>query len=232
MTHKIPETTPPQHGQSPMPQSATTDHWISAIDISLKTLFARPPSARINPGEALSQTSDTQLAPEQRKHSASLMRVNHVGEVCAQALYTAQSLTTHNPELRQHLKKAAQEEIDHLNWCRSRLDAFNTRASALTPLWYAGAFAIGLAAGKLGGDKTSLGFVAETEKQVEAHLASHLDQLPLEDTASRAIVKQMKIDEARHAHAAERAGGTPLPCPVKLAMKIAGKIMTTTARYI
>jgi 3-demethoxyubiquinol 3-hydroxylase len=159
------------------------------------------------------------------------MRVNHVGEVCAQALYQAQALTARDAATRQHMLDAAQEEMDHLAWTEQRLEALGARPSVLNPVWFAGAFAMGLVAGRLG-DGASLGFVAETERQVEAHLASHLDRLPTEDTASRAVVEQMKADEAQHAREALAQGAAPLPWPVKQAMKLAAKVMTTTAHYV
>lgn len=210
----------------------TLDDWITALDVALKTVFARPAASRPNPAGSLADMHDHELDKEQRQLSASLMRVNHVGEVCAQALYTAQSLTTSSPALRAHLKVAAQEEIDHLDWCRNRLDSLSAHSSVLNPLWFAGAFTIGLAAGKLGGDKTSLGFVVETETQVEQHLQSHLNLLPVADCASRAIVTKMQTDEMEHAKAAQEAGGIQLPSPIRLAMRIAAKVMTTTARHI
>jgi len=159
------------------------------------------------------------------------MRVNHVGEVCAQALYTAQAFATANPALRQHFREAAREETDHLAWTRARLDDLGARPSLLNPLWYAGSFGLGLLAGRLG-DRLSLGFVVETEKQVEAHLESHLSRLPEQDHASRAIVVQMKEDEARHAAQAQHAGAVELPSPVKSLMSAAAKVMTTTAHYV
>lgn len=174
---------------------------------------------------------DTHLGAQERSHAAALMRVNHVGEVCAQALYTAQALATTNPALRQQFEQAAREETDHLAWTRGRLDELGARPSLLNPLWYAGAFAIGLATGRMG-DRISLGFVVETERQVEAHLQEHLDRLPAGDHASRAIVVQMKDDEGAHARIAETAGAVPLPAPVKLAMRAAAKVMTTTAHYL
>ena len=160
------------------------------------------------------------------------MRVNHVGEICAQALYTAQALTTPDEQLRRQLDAAAREETDHLAWTRERLDELGDRVSLLNPLWYAGAFGIGLLAGRIGGDKLSLGFVVETERQVEAHLASHMDRLPSADAASRAIVAQMKDDEARHADDALHAGGKPLPAPVRGLMRLAARVMTATAHRI
>jgi ubiquinone biosynthesis monooxygenase Coq7 len=157
--------------------------------------------------------------------------VNHVGEVCAQALYQAQALTARTAELREQMRQAAQEELDHLVWTQQRLTQLQGRPSLLNPLWYAGAFAIGLAAGRAG-DAVSLGFVVETERQVEEHLAGHLDRLPVEDTASRAIVEQMREDEARHGMQARAAGAANLPAPVQLVMRAAAKVMTTTAHII
>jgi len=163
--------------------------------------------------------------------SAALMRVNHVGEVCAQALYQSQALFSRSPELRAHFEHAAQEEIDHLAWTRQRLNELGSHASHLNPLWYGGAFALGSLAG-LAGDRISLGFVVETERQVEQHLASHLDRLPADDLASRAIVAQMKEEEARHADEAMAAGASPLPTPVKGLMRMAARVMTRTAHHI
>lgn len=159
------------------------------------------------------------------------MRVNHVGEVCAQALYQAQALTARSEGLRERMLVAAREETDHLAWTQRRLDELGDRASLLNPLWYAGAFGIGLLAGRLG-DRVSLGFVVETERQVEAHLASHLERLPAADSRSRAIVEQMKVDERRHADAAEDAGAVALPAPVRGAMRAAARLMTATAQRI
>ena len=159
------------------------------------------------------------------------MRVNHVGEVCAQALYTAQALATRDPQLRRHFEHAARDESDHLAWTHQRLQDMGGRPSWLNPLWYAGAFGLGLVAGRLG-DPVSLGFVVETERQVEAHLESHLDRLPAEDHASRAIVAQMKSDEAAHAAQAVAAGAVPLPAPVKGLMRAAARVMTTTAHHL
>lgn len=159
------------------------------------------------------------------------MRVNHVGEVCAQALYQAQALTARDDTTRTHMRLAAAEEADHLAWTEQRLAELNARPSLLNPLWFAGAFAIGLVAGRLG-DSRSLGFVAETERQVEAHLARHLERLPADDANSRAIVEQMRIDEAEHAREAEHAGGAALPWPARQAMRLAARVMTTTAHYV
>lgn len=159
------------------------------------------------------------------------MRVNHVGEVCAQALYTAQALATRDAGLRAHLLAASDEETDHLAWTEERLKELGGRTSLLNPLWYAGAFGIGLLAAKAG-DKISLGFVVETERQVEHHLNSHMDRLPAGDQSSRAIVAQMRDDEVQHADAAERAGGVPLPKPVQGLMRLAAKVMTTVSHRI
>ncbi|MES2973853.1 MAG: 2-polyprenyl-3-methyl-6-methoxy-1,4-benzoquinone monooxygenase [Pseudomonadota bacterium] len=199
-----------------------------AADAALRTLFAVPRASRACPVVAADATV---LDAAGRRQSAALMRVNHVGEVCAQALYTAQAMTTSSPALRKHFEEAAREETDHLAWTRTRLDELGARPSLLNPLWYAGAFGLGVIAGRLG-DKVSLGFVVETEKQVEAHLESHLTRLPVGDHASRAIVAQMKDDEARHAAEALDAGALELPAPVKSLMAAAARVMTTTAHYI
>ncbi len=159
------------------------------------------------------------------------MRVNHVGEICAQALYQAQALMARDPALRHHLEEASLDEQDHLAWTLGRLKELGDRPSVLAPLWYAGAFGIGLVSGALG-DRVSLGFVAETERQVEAHLLSHLERLPAADTASRAIVEQMRQDEARHAVEAQQAGGISLPSPIRNLMRAAAKVMTTTAHHL
>jgi ubiquinone biosynthesis monooxygenase Coq7 len=159
------------------------------------------------------------------------MRVNHVGEVCAQALYQAQALTARTPELRDRMQAAAKEELDHLAWTAQRLQELGDRPSLLNPLWYAGSFAIGVLAGRLG-DARSLGFVIETERQVEQHLAGHLDRLPASDDRSRAIVEQMRADERRHADDALDAGGQVLPAPARWLMRAAAKVMTTTAHRI
>lgn len=205
-----------------------TDALLSAADTALRTLFAPPHAARPTPAP---EQPDTELTAEERHLSAALMRVNHVGEVCAQALYTAQALTTPDPALRTHFTRACAEETDHLAWTKARLDAFGSHTSVLNPLWYAGAFGIGLLAGRLG-NAVSLGFVVETERQVEAHLMSHLDRLPAGDQTSRAIVAQMAADEVKHAVDAEKAGAAELPGPVKELMRAAARVMTTTAHYI
>ncbi|TFY97319.1 2-polyprenyl-3-methyl-6-methoxy-1,4-benzoquinone monooxygenase [Ramlibacter rhizophilus] len=204
------------------------DSLIAAADSALRTLFARPPATRPNPA---AQLEDAALTPTEQRESAALMRVNHVGEVCAQALYTAQALATRDAALRRHFESAAREETDHLAWTRARLNDLGSRPSLLNPLWYAGAFGLGLVAGRFG-DRLSLGFVVETERQVEAHLDSHLTRLPAGDLASRAIVTQMKADEASHAASALAAGGAPLPTPVRGLMRLAARVMTTTAHYV
>jgi ubiquinone biosynthesis monooxygenase Coq7 len=203
------------------------DALLVSVDHGLKTIFGKPAAVRPIPKTEGSQ----KLTPKQQQLSAALMRVNHVGEVCAQALYQSQALMTHSHELRRHFEQAAQEELDHLAWTRERLQELGGRTSLLTPIWYGGAFTIGCLAG-LAGDRISLGFVVETEKQVEQHLAGHLQRLPEEDLASRAIVAQMQLEEARHAEEATAAGAAPLPAPVKGLMKLAARVMTRTAHYV
>lgn len=201
---------------------------LNAADGALRTLFAKPHASRVCPTVPAHATD---LSAEDKVLSGGLMRVNHVGEVCAQALYAAQALGTRDPVLRKHFLAASREEGDHLAWTKERLDELGARPSVLNPLWYAGAFGLGLVASRLG-DRLSLGFVVETERQVEAHLASHLEHLPQGDHESRAIVAQMKDDEAKHAKAAENAGGVKLPAPVRLMMRSAAKVMTTVAQRI
>ncbi len=171
------------------------------------------------------------MSEQEARESVALMRVNHVGEVCAQALYDAQAIATRSPELRALFEQAAREETDHLAWTEQRITELGGRTSLLNPLWYGGAFLIGLAAARVG-DRASLGFMAETERQVEQHLQGHLERLPEGDTASRLIVTQMKDDEVRHADTAVDRGGTPLPFPVSFAMRLAARVMTRTAHYI
>jgi ubiquinone biosynthesis monooxygenase Coq7 len=205
-----------------------TDSLLSAADSALRTLFASARARRPNPAAAVGAVH---LSAAEKAESGALMRVNHVGEVCAQALYAAQALSTRDEGLRRHFEQAGREEQDHLAWTQERLDELGARPSLLNPLWYAGAFGLGLVAGRLG-DAVSLGFLQETERQVEAHLAGHLDRLPAADLASRAIVNQMKDDEARHASDAAHAGATTLPWPVQALMKASAKVMTTTAHRI
>lgn len=208
------------------------DALLQTFDTALRTLFAQPHAAQATP---LPETPGQELSDSEKRHAAALMRVNHVGEVCAQALYTAQAFATANPALRAHFTQACIEETDHLAWTEQRLSELGSRTSLLNPLWYAGAFGIGLVAGKLG-DAVSLGFVVETEKQVGAHLQSHLNAtqggLPTGDHASRAIVSQMYDDEIRHAENATASGAMELPTPVKKLMHAAGKVMTTVAHHI
>ncbi|CDS51361.1 2-octaprenyl-3-methyl-6-methoxy-1,4-benzoquinol hydroxylase [Polaromonas sp. CG9_12] len=211
-----------------MPTTTALDQALNIADGALRTLFAKPHASRTCPTVP---SQATELSAEDKSLSGALMRVNHVGEVCAQALYAAQALGTRDPVLRMHFLDASREEGDHLAWTKDRLDKLGARPSLLNPLWYAGAFGLGLVASRLG-DSLSLGFVVETERQVEAHLATHLEHLPTGDHESRAIVAQMKDDEARHARAAEKAGSTPLPAPVRLLMRSAAKVMTTVAYRI
>jgi ubiquinone biosynthesis monooxygenase Coq7 len=208
------------------------DSLITAADSALRTVFARHHANRPTPMWAAEVPTPAPLSESQKAEAAALMRVNHVGEVCAQALYTAQALATKNNALRQHLTTACNEETDHLAWCEQRLHELGGRTSLLNPLWYAGSFAIGYTAAKLGGDRMSLGFVVETERQVEAHLESHLGLLPANDGPSRAIVAQMKTDEAQHAKEAMAAGAAELPAPFKAMMQVAAKVMTTVAHRI
>jgi ubiquinone biosynthesis monooxygenase Coq7 len=206
------------------------DELIAEFDRGLRSIngvsrMSRPlpvPPASVEPVE---------LTDEERAHAAGLMRVNHVGEVCAQALYQAQKLATRSPALKQAFEHAAREEEDHLAWTYKRLEALDSRPSLLNPLWYAGALAIGFAAGRLG-DRVSLGFMAETERQVELHLGGHLTTLPEGDHESRAIVEQMRADEVAHGKAATDAGGAELPFPARALMRAASKIMTRTAYHV
>lgn len=205
------------------------DRLILEFDTALRSVVGGANAHRSTPGSEVGVNSSLDAA--ERKHAAGLMRVNHVGEVCAQALYQSQKLVARNPEIQEMLNHSGQEEMDHLAWCETRLKELDSHTSYLNPLWYAGSFAIGLVAG-LAGDKWSLGFVAETEKQVENHLESHLEKLPKEDQRSRAIVDQMRIDEIAHGQAAKNAGGANLPEPIQKMMQAMSKVMTTTAYKI
>ena len=205
----------------------TIDSGLQAIDSALRTLSGVARARRERP--LTPQAAELSVA--ERRLSGALMRVNHVGEVCAQGLYQAQALTARTPALREQMLAAAQEETDHLAWTEARLRELDTRPSLLNPLWYGGAFALGLLAGRAG-DAWSLGFVVETERQVEEHLAGHLTQLPEADAASRVMVAQMKADEAAHGLAAQQAGAATLPAPLRWAMRLAAKLMTTTAHRI
>jgi 3-demethoxyubiquinol 3-hydroxylase len=204
------------------------DPLLISLDNALRTIAGQAYAARANPGAAC---PDADLAAEERALSGALMRVNHVGEVCAQALYQAQALTARSDGLRQQMQHAAREETDHLAWTRARMDELGARPSLLNPVWYGGSFAIGLLAGRLG-DRSSLGFVVETERQVEQHLAGHLDRLPAADMRSRAIVAKMQDDERRHADEALDAGAAELPAPVRWLMRGAARVMTSTAQRI
>ncbi len=206
----------------------TLDELIVAFDKGLRTVFAPAQSLRATPGQELSEAGMTE---EQRRLSASLMRVNHSGEICAQALYQGQALTARNPRAKAALEQAAQEETEHLAWTEGRIAELGGRKSLLNPVWYAGSFALGALAG-LAGDRWNLGFLAETERQVVTHLDGHLGRLPEEDGRSRAIVEKMKEDEARHAISAVGHGAAELPEPAKAAMRLSSKVMTETAFWI
>ncbi|WP_043640513.1 2-polyprenyl-3-methyl-6-methoxy-1,4-benzoquinone monooxygenase [Chromobacterium haemolyticum] len=198
------------------------DKWIVEFDKGLRTLFASAQSLRPHPDAAL---DEAELAAEEKKHALGLMRVNHCGEVCAQALYQGQALTARTPQAREALRQAAQEEVEHLAWTERRIRELGGRPSVFNPLWYTGSLAIGVAAGVLG-DKWNLGFLEETEQQVGAHLDSHLSRLPAADVKSRAIVQQMRDDELKHADMAHGLGAAQLPAPVKGVMKLSAKVMT------
>ncbi len=204
------------------------DKFIVGFDKGLRTVFAPAQSLRATPGDGL---PDALLDDTQRKTSAALMRVNHTGEVCAQALYQGQALTAREAPAREALARAAQEETEHLAWTERRIAELGGSKSMLNPLFYAGSFALGAVSGLLG-DKWNLGFLAETERQVVRHLENHLERLPANDGKSRAIVGQMRDDEARHASSAVSYGGAQLPAPVKAAMKASSKAMTGTAYWL
>jgi 3-demethoxyubiquinol 3-hydroxylase len=204
------------------------DHLIVGLDKALRVVGGVAKAARPNPGTL---ASDCELNAQEQRHSAGLMRINHVGEVCAQALYDSQGMHASTPVLRAQFDRSGREEEDHLAWTAERLSELGSQPSLLNPLWYAGAFAIGTVAARMG-DAISLGFVVETERQVEAHLNDHLDQLPAKDAKSRAIVTQMRDDEIDHANKAQALGAAELPLPVKLAMRAMSKVMTTTAYHI
>lgn len=214
---------------SSSPRHDLVDRLVISLDSALRTVFADHAAARPCPQPQV--LDDTPLTEAEKRHAAALMRVNHVGEVCAQALYASQAFGTDDPALKSQFDAAAREETDHLAWTEQRLRELGGRTSLLNPLWYAGAFGFGLLAARAG-DKVSLGFVVETERQVEHHLNGHMDRLPPADHASKAIVAQMRDDEVAHADAAQQAGGVPLPKPVQGLMKLAAKVMTTTAYYL
>ena len=203
----------------------TTDELIIGFDRALRTLAGTASSQRHYP--AINLPEET-LTPEERRHAGGLMRVNHTGEVCAQALYQAQALTARDPQVRRRFALAAREEEEHLAWTQERLAELGDRTSYANPLWYAGSFAMGLIAG-IGGDRANLGFVVETERQVEEHLTDHMDRLPQADARSRAIVAAMRDDEARHGASAREAGARELPLPIRALMRATAKLMTLTA---
>ena len=204
------------------------DKLISTFDTGLRTVFANSVAARPRPDAHLAEPA---LVEGSKAHAAALMRINHVGEVCAQALYSGQALSAKNPQIVDALKHAAAEETDHLAWCEARITELGGRKSMLNPLWYAGSFALGTVAGLLH-EKWNLGFLAETEKQVAAHLQNHLQQLDETDIKTRTIVEQMQQDEAAHAHEASQLGASELPAPVKMGMRLVSTIMTKTAYYV
>ncbi len=204
------------------------DDLVVGFDRALRTLSGLATTSRPVPGANI---ADTPFAPEERRHAAGLMRVNHTGEICAQALYAAQALVVRDPAIREELARAAREEEEHLAWTQQRLAELSDRTSLLNPLWYAGSFAIGLAAG-LASDRVNLGFVVETERQVEEHLTGHMERLPAADARSRAIVEQMRDDEARHGAMAQSAGAVDLPFPVKGLMRLAADLMRAVAYRI
>lgn len=204
------------------------DRLIIEFDRALRAVLAPARSVGVVPGEEL---RDTPLPETDRRHAAALMRVNHCGEICAQALYQGQAWTARDPAITAALRQAAEEEAEHLAWTEKRIGELGGRPSWLNPLWYAGALGMGLAAGRLG-DGWNLGFLAETEKQVESHLKGHLERLPQADGRSRAIVDRMAADELRHGQTAEALGARPLPLPMKLAMGAAARVMTSVAYWV
>jgi 3-demethoxyubiquinol 3-hydroxylase len=207
-------------------QRPLLDQLLISADRALRSLLAPAAAGRPTPGSPAPVADDAE-----RRNTAGLMRVNHAGEMAAQGLYHGQALVARDPATRAMLEKAAREETDHLAWCEQRLAELQDRASRLDPLWYAGSFAIGAVAGLLG-DRTSLGFVSETERQVERHLDGHLEQIPRTDTRSRAIIEQMRDDEVTHGQVAREHGGAELPRPVRELMRATGRVMTTTAKWI
>jgi len=205
------------------------DRVLVNLDRAVRTVFGRPQTTgRPNPAGGI---AETELPEQERRHIARLMRINHTGEVCAQALYQGQALTARLPEVRRAIERSAQEENDHLHWCETRIHELGDRKSLLNPLWYAGSFTIGAIAG-LAGDKWSLGFVVETERQVESHLDEHLAKIPMTDRKTRAVLNEMKTDEMHHAEMARAAGGESLPEPVKLAMRLTSKVMTRSVHWV
>ena len=204
------------------------DTLIIEFDKGLRTLFSKAPTARPYPDNGI---ADADMNEAEKKHAAALMRINHTGEICAQALYQGQALTARDPIVQEKLKGAAWEETEHLAWTSKRVHELGSHLSVLNPLWYSGSLVMGAAAGLIG-DKWNLGFLAETERQVGAHLQSHLDSLPPQDAKSRAVVQQMYVDEVGHADMAIRLGAEELPLPVKLAMRGMSKVMTKTVYWV
>jgi ubiquinone biosynthesis monooxygenase Coq7 len=207
---------------------ASVDSFIAEFDRALRTISGVTAATRPSPAQSIPEAD---LDDRGREHAAALMRVNHVGEVCAQALYQGQALTARDAHARATLEQAAREEEDHLAWSAERIRELQGRTSLLNPVWYAGAFAIGAVAGAVG-DRWNLGFLAETERQVEAHLSGHLDKLPMQDQRTRALVEAMRADEGRHRDTALRLGAAELPGPVKLGMRFASGLMTRVAYYL
>lgn len=210
------------------PNYSFLDQVLISIDNSLRTLWSKPHAQRIDPAQGLPEAT---LLPSERKQSGALMRINHTGEVCAQALYYGQALATHDIQVKTAMLQSAQEETDHLAWCEQRILELGDHVSYLNPLWYWASFSLGLLAG-IAGDKWSLGFVVETERQVEKHLYNHLQKLPSFDHKSRAILEQMCADEAHHATVAMGAGARELPDPIKKGMKVMSNVMTKVTYYI
>lgn len=208
-----------------------SDRLIQQLDTALRTLNHVGSAQQTLPTVAHEDTNAAPLSQSDQQLSAALMRVNHVGEVCAQALYAGQLFTARSPEVLAFNRHSAEQEKDHLFWTHDRIQSLGGRVSVLNPLWYAGSWALGCVAGAMG-DRVSLAFVKETEKQVEAHLSSHLERLPVNDVQSRAIVSQMAQDEAQHAQEANRLGGTTLPWFAKKAMNLSAKVMTRVAHYV
>ena len=204
------------------------DQLITTFDTGLRTIFASANANRVRPDINIDEAA---LNDIDKQSAAALMRVNHVGEVCAQGLYSGQAFTSRNPTVINALKSAAEEETDHLAWCEARINELGGRKSMLNPIWYAGSFTLGALAGAFN-DKWNLGFIVETEQQVTVHLQSHLEKLKCEDLKTRAIVSQMQIDESAHAEDAKQLGASELPVPIKMGMKMISKLMTSTAYYV
>ncbi|MCD8517348.1 MAG: 2-polyprenyl-3-methyl-6-methoxy-1,4-benzoquinone monooxygenase [Burkholderiaceae bacterium] len=207
------------------------DQVIGEASVALQVLSGAAVASRPNPAGRRSPDESEVLNQAQQRHAAGLMRINHVGEICAQALYRGQAMAVEREQTKELLREAAKEEVDHLVWCQDRLKELNSRVSLLNPIWYAGSFALGLAASRAG-ERYNLGFMAETERQVEAHLNGHLKSLPQEDERSRKIVAQMRDDEIEHRRTAQKHGGVDLPFPIPSIMKFMSKVMTKSVYYI